>query len=215
MILDVNTSGLIAYTDRLESMRSTLLPTAIRNTLNDVAFNTKRRVPAIAAQEFTIRNKSLFKSFIFVNKVTSRNINLMQSEVGIFNRNSKTADGLAKQETGGVSERGLIQMDTARVSNNIAKKVKASNYLNRISLPKSKKKGSGTGFVMIQKGGKGTLFKTNKNKKGQKLTPVYSFMKNRRIQIKKKPFISTAAQLEARRIESIYIKNVQHLMRRR
>lgn len=207
MILDVNTGNLIKYTDRLERMRNNLLPKAVRNTLNDIAFETKKEVPLVAKENFIIRNKGLFKSLIFVNKVRGLKINSMSSEVGILNKN-KISDGLAKQETGGIAQRGLIQMDTARISNSLERKVKQSNYLNKISLPKSRKKGSGTGFVMIQKSGKGTLFKTGK--KG--LTPVYSFMKNRRIQIRKRPFIREAAERKARRIDFIFIKNAEYLI---
>ena len=210
MILDVNTGALIKYTDRLERMRNSLLPKAVRNTLNDIAFETKKIVPLVANENFIVRNKGIFKAFIMVNKVSSTDINSMRSEVGILNRN-KLAEGLAKQEVGGVSQRGLIQMDTARISNSLQRKVKSANYLNKINLPKTKKKGSGTGFVMIQKGGKGTIFKTS-GKKKQKLIPVYSFMKNRRIQIKRKPFIREAAERKSKRIDFIFIKNAEYLI---
>ena len=196
----------------MNDIRQTLLPKAIRNTLNDVAFNTRRRVPEVAQGEFTVRNKSLFKAFIFVNKSVSGSIDSMQSEVGIFNRNDKTAEGLAKQEVGGVADRGLIPMDMARISSSPAKKVRTANYLQKITLPRSRGKGTGTGHVLIQKGGKGTLFEAKKGRKKQKLKPLYTFMKNRKVQVKKKPFMKTAGLIESRKMNEIYIRNADFLI---
>ena len=213
MDIRFDASNLKKYNKNLEKIRTQVTPKAVRNTLNDVAFNTKKRIPLVAQQEFTVRNKGLFRAFILVNKVNSNNIDTMQSEVGIFNRNEKTAEGLAKQETGGTAERSMIGMDQARVSGSVAKKIRAGNYLNKINLPSSRSKGSGTGFVMIQKNGEGTLFKTS-GKKKQKLTPLYTFKRNRRVQVKKKPFIKLSADLEARKMNAIYIKNANYLIRK-
>lgn len=214
MRLDVNAAGVIKYANDLDKIKNTLLPYAVKNTLNDLAFATKRQAPLVAEENFIIRNKSLFRASVLVNKATAREINSMRSEVGVFNKNGKVAEGLAKQEIGGHAQRGLIQMDTSRVSNLLQKKVKKANFLQNVKLPTSRKKGSGTGFVMIKKGGKGTLFATKKTRGKNKLIPIYSFLKNRRIQIKKRPFIKTAADIESRNINSIFIKNAEKQLKR-
>lgn len=212
MNLDVNTGALVKYTEKLDRMQKNLLPKAVRNTLNDIAFQTKKRVPLVASGNFIIRNKSLFRTMILVNKVSSTNINSMSSEVGIFSRKDKIAEGLEKQEVGGTAERTLIQLDTARISSSLDKKVRTSNYLNKISFPKNKRKGSGTGIVVIQKNGRGTVFQSKKGRRKQKLIPIYSMVKNRRIQVKRKPFIRTAAEIESRKIDLLFVKNAEYLI---
>jgi hypothetical protein len=212
--INVNSIELTRYSNRLNTIRETLLPKAVRNTLNDVAFNTKRRVPEVAQQTFKIRNRSLFRAFIFVNKSVTGNIDSMQAEVGIFNNNEKTAEGLAKQEIGGVADRGLIPMDTARVSGSNDKKVRSANYLQKITLPTGRSRGTGTGHILIQKNGKGTLFQTKNGRRNQRLKPLYSFMRNRKVQIRRKGFIKHSAEIEGLRMNEIFIRNANFLISR-
>lgn len=219
MELNVNSLAIGRYSEDLRRIRTSLLPKAIRNTLNDVAFNTRRRVPDVASREFTVRNKSLFRTFILVNKTAAGDINSMKTEVGIFDKHEKTAEGLEKQEIGGVTERPFIPLDQARISNSNSKRVRKANYLDNIRLPQGRGRGTGTGYVMIKKGDTGTVFQSRQGKKGQKLKPLYSFGKRRRVSIAKRPFIRTSAIIESRKIEEIYrrnaIKLIQNNLRRR
>lgn len=214
MELNINSIGITRYSEQLRQIRESLIPKAIRNTLNDVAFNTRRLVPVTAEQQFTVRNKSLFRTFILVNKTQAGDINMMKTEVGILDRGDKVSEGLEKQEIGGESERSMIPMDQARISGSHGKKVRKANYLSAIQLPQGRGAGTSTGFVLIKKNDKGTLFKGKQGKKGQKLKPLYSFQKGRKVRITAKGFIRTSAIIEAQKMEDIYRRNAELLIQR-
>ena len=77
MKLDVKTDASIQLTAKLEKLHRSAFPSAVRNTLNDVAFETKSLIPKKAEGKFTIRQKNLFKRMSLVNKATGWNINNM------------------------------------------------------------------------------------------------------------------------------------------
>ena len=212
MILEVNAEAVRKVSDRLEELGKYALPNAVRNTLNSAAFDTKKRVPITASKHFTTRNKSFFRSFTLVNKAGGNNISAMRSEVGInATRQSKVAAGLEKQEFGGtIKNRNLIAMDQARTGNSADKKVKKANLLQNIKISKTRKKGSGTGFIMIKKGSKGTIFSTQR----KKLTPIYSYQSGRGAKVHRTPFMQLSSLDAQRRIPFTYIKEGQKIIKR-
>ena len=134
----------------------------------------------------------------------------MKSVVGINPAKNKVASGLEKQEFGGtIRDRGMIAMDPARVSGSPAKMVKKTNQLSSIKISKSRKKGTGTGYVLIKKGNKGTVFSVKKNGKKQQMTPLYSYLKNRKVNIKKSPFMLPAAQKAQIMMPNFYVKEAE------
>lgn len=208
MRLDVNTDASIVLTAKLEKLHKSAFPSAVRNTLNEVAFNTKKIVPETAKKNFTIRDKNLFKRFVLVEKAQGFDVNKMASKVGVdATTKSKLAEGLEKQETGGIiTGSKLIANDRARISGNNAKKVKQANFISRVG--KVSKKGNrikGSKYIMISKGSKKTIFETKKGK----LTPLYTVKKTNKTKVKSKPFISTSAKLSASKMESIYDKQAE------
>lgn len=210
MQLDVNTAQVIKFTDKLDKISRSALPVAVRQTLNNAAFETKRLVPIISSGKFITRNKSFFRSLTIVNKAGGFDINTMSSEIGISNVKDKIASGLEKQEYGGtIKSRNLIAMDGARTSGNNAKSIKKINNLSNIKLNKSKKKGTGTGFVMIKKGNKGTVFATKGKGKKNSLTPIYSYSKGRSVPIKRTPFMEPASIRAQERIPFLFIKEAE------
>lgn len=216
MRLDVNTAAIIGFTNKLDQLSRSALPVAVRNTLNNAAFETKNEVPKTASSKFVIRNKNFFRSMTLVNKAGGFDINTMQSEVGISNSKNKVAEGLQKQETGGaIQGRTLIAMDGARVSGSSNKQVKRTNYLANIRLPKSKKKGSGTGFVKIKTASGMVIFQTKKNAGRKNLgKAVYSYRKNRAVGIKKVPFMEIASVKIQKTMPEIYVKEAEKQIRK-
>lgn len=208
MAFDVNTAAIIHFTDRLENLSRSAFPNAVRATLNNAAFETKKEVPRTASSQFTIRNRNFFRSMTLVNKAGGFNINSMQSEVGISNVKNKVAEGLETQERGGsIKDRAMIATDSARTSNSNNKQIRKVNYLTNIRLPKSKKKGSGTGFVKI-KTAKGEMIFATKSGAGKKNLgkAIYSYAKNRSVGIKRTPFMQIASEKIQLKMPEMYVK---------
>lgn len=217
MRLDVNTDRVIAFTDRLESISERALPMAVKQTLNQAAFDTKKQVPITAQSLFITRNKSFFRSLTFVNMVTeSGDINKMKSEVGINSgRLPKVAEGLEAQETGGtIRDRNLIPMVQSRTSESNEKRVRKANLLKNVKISKSRRKGTGTGFIMIKKGSKGTIFSTTNRGGKRSLKPIYSYQAGRAVNVKKAPFMSMASLQSQRMLPANFIKNAERTIQR-
>lgn len=182
MKLNVNTKAVNGLTTKLIGMHKSAFPSAVRNTLNDAAFKTKELIPKKAGQNFTVRQKNLFKSFTGVDKASGFDVKSMVSKVGLDTskpRTSKLVEGLEKQETGGnIHGRKLTPHDKGRVSGSYGKKLKAKNRFDKINVHDSThayraNKGSrgskfvaavmsankrGSKYMLLKKGNKGTVF---------------------------------------------------------
>ena len=209
MKLDVNTNASIQLTAKLEKLHKSAFPSAVRNTLNDTAFEAKKIVPKKADEQFTIRQKNLFRRFSKVEKAQGFDVNKMNSAIGLDGTSQlKLTSGLAKQETGGTLEgRKLTPHNKARVSGSYAKKVKSKNQFKSIGKIGTKdKRVKGSKYFMIKKGSKGTVFESNKGK----LTPLYNYRSSPTTRLQRKPFISTSALEASRKIEAFYFKNANY-----
>lgn len=208
MRLDVNTDASIALTAKLEKLHKSAFPSAVRNTLNEVAFISKTLVQKKTDDTFTIRQKNLFKRFTVVEKAKGFNVNQMVSRVGIDGTtNPKLSQGLEKQETGGViSGRRLIAHDKGRVSSSSKKKIKKQNYFSSIgNVGKPNKRIKGSKYIMIKKGVKGTIFEV----KNKKLTPIYNIRQTDKTRLQSKPFIKPSAMMASKRLDDIYKKQAE------
>ena len=204
---DINTSEHIKLTAKLGKLHRSALPVAVRGTLDDASFETKRLLPETAARNFVSRNKSLFRAFSTVNKASGFNIDTMASEVGINPaKGSRVAEGLAKQETGGnIKSRKLIPHDKGRTSGSHEKKLKAKHRFGRIRISEAGKKGKRTNYLLIKKGGgKGTVFEIKGVGKKQKLTPVYSYRSTKISKVDASPFMKPASESASRKIPAFY-----------
>src|SRR5690606_35099496 len=124
--LNVNSDAVIALTAKLEKMHKSAFPSAVRNTLNNAAFETRNLLPTTGAKQFKYqRNKSFLKTFSTVDKAKGWDVNRMASTVGInASRDSVLADNLESQEFGGVvSGKKIIAHDDARIGRSKAKRV--------------------------------------------------------------------------------------------
>jgi len=212
MAFDINTDEVIKLTAKLGSLPKQFLPSAVRATLNDAAFETKKWIPVTASRKFTIRKKSFFRAFSSVERARGFDINSMQAVAGINpDKGSKVAEGLEKQETGGtLSGRKLIPHDKARISGSYGRSVKGNNYLDKISnisTPKNRKKGSK--HILIKKGGKGTVFEIQKRARGSKLVPVYTYRNTKKTRLKPTPFVRPAAWIATKKIPRFYKNNAE------
>ena len=207
MKLDVNTDASIQLTAKLEKLHRSAFPSAVRNTLNDVAFETKSLIPKKAEGKFTIRQKNLFKRMSLVNKATGWNINNMISKVGIDGTKGSLSDGLEKQETGGnLKGRKLTPHNMGRISSSYEKKLKVKNQFSKIGkIGTAKKRVKGSKYFRIDKGSKGTIFE----KKGKKIIPIFNYRSNPVTNLKKQPFIEPSAKDAIKKMESLYQKNAE------
>jgi len=212
MAFDVNTDEVIKLTVKLGSLHKSSLPSAVRNTLNDAAFETKKWIPTTASRQFTTRKKSFFRAFSSVQRARGFDINTMQAVAGINpDKGSKVAEGLEKQETGGtLSGKKLIPHDKARISGSYGRSVRKKNYLSNISnisTPKNRKKGSK--HILIKKGGKGTVFEIQKRARGSKLVPIYTYRNTRKTRLQPAPFMRPAAMIATKKIPAFYKNNAE------
>lgn len=139
MILNVNSDACVGYANRLEKLRKTGLPNAIRETLSKTALDVKQRsMPKTAAKSFTNRQKSFFKAFSRVDFAKGRDITTMRSMVGFVEKGLKgdknfAVKDLEQQEHGGkIKGRSFISTDQARVGKSPKKMVKLINRISKI-----------------------------------------------------------------------------------
>lgn len=218
MEFDINTKAVIDLTAKLGALHRSALPVAVRGTLNDAAFATKKNIPIIASRKFTTRNRSFFRAFSSVNKAGGFNINNMKSEAGInAAKGSKVAEGLEKQETGGtINSRKLIPHKRGRVSSSQSKRVRAKNKFSSIGkiAVAGKKNQPKTNYLLIKKGSKGTVFEIKKTGKKRKLTPIYTYRNTRKSRVAPSPFMKPSAFLAARKIPEFYVKQAERQIKR-
>jgi hypothetical protein len=208
MRLDVNTDAAIQLTAKLEKLSRSAFPSAVRNTLNETAFTTKKLVPIKAKDNFTIRQKNLFNRLTIVDKANGFNVNSMVSRVGIDKKLDKVSLGIEKQETGGsLKVPKLLAHNLARISGSVAKKVKSKNYLKNIrNIGTSTKRLSGSKFFRIKKGIKETVFeRISKNK----ILPIYNIRKNTSVNVKARPFLKPSAIEASKKMNEVYNKQAE------
>ncbi|WP_181899556.1 hypothetical protein [Flagellimonas nanhaiensis] len=215
---NVNMDAAIALTAKLERINRSAFPVAVRQTLNDAAFTTKKMVPKVAAQKFTTRQKNFFKAFTIVNKAEGYNVNRMVAETGINSnkpRGTKVAVGLEQQEKGGtVMGRKFVPHNKARVSGSFHKKVSKLNLLTSLKYGTPKSRIKGSNIILIKKGSKGTLFRVRNLKTKTKLTPLYTYRRTKKSRVDSRPFVSPSATFARSKMLEYYKKNAEFQFKR-
>jgi hypothetical protein len=138
--LDINTEAMVVFSARLQSLNRSALPVAVRQTLNQAAFDVKQKTLEQSANKHFIRRApTFFKAFSGVNKAVGFNINSMQSEVGMTANGKVTAreaiKNMAMQEHGGTIRKGADYLKAARAGN-LGKRVTRANYFDKDNLVK-------------------------------------------------------------------------------
>lgn len=231
-VIDVNNDAVIGLTAKLESLHRSAFPSAVRNTLNNAAFETKKLVPKVASQKFITRNKSFFKAFTVVDKAVGFNINNMKSTTGIdSSKGSRIADGLVAQENGGNVKSGkLIAHDDARVSKSKSKKVSGRNKHNKVNYHdatsafkahrgtrKSKfvaavhsASKSGKNHMMLKTGSRGMVYQISGVKGSKfKVKKLYSVRNTKKSRVQGVGFMKKSGQLASKKIHQFYKDNAE------
>lgn len=148
--LNVNNNKVIEFTANLEKLHRSAFPSAVRNTLNQCAFEMKRKeIPASFRKNFKPKSGTIpfVKKSTIVQKANGFNIDKMNSIVGFLVPSQKAdvafIEGLSKQEDGGIIDNGLRYLKSAR-GNKLNGKVQRENYYDKSKVisGRSKKKGT-------------------------------------------------------------------------
>ena len=237
-VFDVNSDAAIALTAKLERINKSAFPSAVRNTLNTAAIETKKQVPLVAARKFVTRQPAFFKRFTIYDKAIGFDVNKMISTVGIdASKNKVLADNLESQEFGGmVKGKKLIPHDDARISKSQSKRVSSKNYLNKIQAHNATSafkgnKGtraskfiaavmstnkSGKGNMMLKSGNKGMVYSVtsvSQNVRSKKMNfqmrKLYSVRSVSTHQVKAHGFMLESSKNIAKNLNKYYQENAE------
>ena len=243
MILNINSAELIKYTDKIESLSKKALPYAVKNTLNNAAFDMKKTtLHKSAKNNFKgLKAPTFFKRYSGVDKATEKDINRMKAVVGMLDMSNPSIraaiEGLEKQEFGGVVDDGFAYLKDARAGSNLNKFVKKANYYDKSKVISGRSKvGRGGGSVKSKFVAR--AYRANKEKKpmfinsmkGNFLAEVKSFKKTKggkvrikmrllmkereRVNIKATGFMSEAGTESQSKIPNLYITEVEKQIKR-
>lgn len=233
---DVNTDEVIGLSAKLERLHKSAFPSAVRNTLNNAAFDMKKNIPGEAAKKFTTRNKTFFRRVSAVNKADGFNVNAMQATTGI-SADPELADNLGAQEFGGtVKGKKLVPHSHARVSRSrnkrVAKKynlnkVRAYDATNTFKAHRGTRKSKFVAAVMgtVKSGRKFMLLKTNNKGTLYEVVSVSSNVRSKKVRIKLKKlylirnknkhtvpstgFLKNSAVIASSKMNGFYVSNAE------
>jgi hypothetical protein len=225
--LDINTDAVVELTSKLERIRKRSLPKVVGQTLNNLAFNTKRDLPQNYVKKgFEQRDKNFFKVATRFEKVKSFNVNSMQSVAGVHTGRikSEAAENLEQQEKGGMIDRDYIPQENARISKSSKKKVQAKNRVsNVLKIPSQnrirfgqKRKVLRRGIELSKNGGGLLVYgkfvyrvgkSTRKNRFNAKVIHVINPKK--KVKVKGRHTVQEAGIKQAKRVNDIYINNIK------
>lgn len=226
MRLNINADAVVVLSNKLEKMRKTSLPAAIKTALNSAAFDVKKNtMPKTAEREFIQRSANFFKANSKVEMASGSDIRMMKATVGFVgksgNKSDQAVDDLEAQEYGGtIKSRSFIPMDTARGGSH-SEKVKPSNRIGSIKnvinsntvsgkTPQQQFRHAaakaGKGGYVIGNNSKKTLYKVVDISPGKiKLKPLFSFSKGRSVKVRPTGFMRDASLQSGSRIDQYFI----------
>lgn len=229
IILNVNTD----FTKKLEQISRSAFPVAVRQTLNTVAFDVKKNTLQKSAElAFEKRSPNFFKANSRVEMAKGFALSSMASMVsmtssGLKGGSNYAVDDLDAQERGGtIQKKSFIPLAAARGAKNNSKPVRPMNRLSGIKKIVDAKRAKGVndrqkfvksvyfagvgGYVLGDFKGKRILWRVNSlNKTGKnsfKLTPLYSYEKNRSVHVKRTGFMQNAAEMSGKNIQDYFIE---------
>lgn len=235
MQININTDAAVVFTNKLERMRRSALPNAVRETLSRVALEVKKKtMPAQAKKSFTERSPNFFKANSRVEFARGYNIAAMKSTVGFVEKSLKGENNFAvkdleQQEHGGtIKGRSFVPLRTARAGNSDKGLVKPKNRLSKIknivNSRNSRGKNKAQKFIIAANqagrggyvigGGNKILFRvkslgksTSLKTRRQKISvePLYVFRRRGTVKPRATHFMQRASLLSAQEIDNIYI----------
>lgn len=117
---NVNVESSVAMINKLQQLHKSAFPLAVRETLNDMAFDVKTKTLDQSAQKNFLhrRSQTFFKKFSGVNRATGWNINSMHADVGMTAQGTPRAapavSHMQQQEEGGKITTGLDYLRDTR-----------------------------------------------------------------------------------------------------
>lgn len=236
MKLNVNTDASIQLTNKLEKLHRSAFPSAVRNTLNDAAFDMKKKTILESARDnFNVKQPSFFKKYTGVKRASGFNLSSMRATVGFLNASDKKVraaiEGMEKQEHGGVIDDGLRYLKYSR-GGGLGKKVQKKNYYDKSKIVTGRSKRAGTVkskfvarmfrafkedkafFMNTMKGNFLVTVRSASSTIDGKLDFKLNFvMMDRRVKkskIKRTNFNKEASELTANKIDDFYRKNAEY-----
>ncbi len=232
--LQYNSDDLVTFTAQLKRLHKSAFPLAIRGTLNDAAFQTKKEeILKASKKSFNVRKPSFFRSQSGVVKATGWNINKMYSKAGMVKSkdpNSRASTEIAKQEFGGtINKKSYIGHEDSRTGKGLLKKSYINDMDSKPIKPSVVKKNKKQSFFIAAKkahkenrnllyetNGEGIVYKIKSfSKKKFKAVRLASYKKNRSVKIsKKRPFITEAAKQPTKDLNKHYKINAEKQVKR-
>jgi hypothetical protein len=233
--ININTDNLIKHTNRLEKLRKSALPAAIRGTLNDAVYDVKTNTLLESSKvEFINRQPNFFKANSKFEKANGFNINQMAATIGMVSTGLQSpgsnyaVEDLEQQEEGGtIEKRTFIPTEEARIGKSSKRPVRANARLKQIRNLANTKKASGknekvqfvkTG-VFVGKGGymvsKNILWRINSVKRlrnGNTVfnkTKLYSFDQGRSVNVKPTHFMRKASLNTANKLNQFFLRQAE------
>jgi len=195
-IFSVNTDAVIALTAKLERLNKSSFPSAVRSTLNDGAFEMKKKnILDSAKRNMTVRNQSFFKRYTGVKRATGFNVSRMSSESGFSNSNEKKAkkalEGMEHNEVGGSDNTGAMYLPKSRTSSSSKRLVRRKARFDKSKLAKgtssimrSKKLDFARNAIASAKENAPTFIETSKGKFLVQVKSVKSDSGHRKLKVK-------------------------------
>lgn len=120
--LNIDTSAVVVFTNKLEKLGRSALPVAVRSALNSAAFDVKQNTMLKSARSrFINRTETFFKANSAVDMATGFNIKTMAATVGftsshlrIGSTNFSVKDLEQQEYSGDIKGKTFIPLDTAR-----------------------------------------------------------------------------------------------------
>lgn len=235
MELNINTDAVVKFTNNLEKLHRSALPSAVRGSLNKAAFDMKQKTLLETTKSiFATRQSNFFKANSKVEPAQGFNLNTMQAIVGMISSglkgNNFAVKDLEAQEDGGtIDKKSFIPLSPARTGKNPNKLVRANERLSSIKKIVDAKKAQGKndkekfvksvlyagagGAVLAKYKGKEILWRVNSLNKTAggnfKLTALYSYRPGRKVHVKASHFMEKSGLKSASKIEEFFIAEAE------
>jgi len=149
---NVNTSGVVHLTAKLEQLNKSAFPAAVRATLTDSAMEMKQKnILESAKKNMKVKQPNFFKANTGVERARfNRNIENMSATVGFMNKKGVKADkavtyGMEANEVGDTDTTGLMYRQATRTAKRGL--VSRNKYYDRNKLAKNNSKRKGNTYV--------------------------------------------------------------------
>lgn len=219
----INNKGLLAYERKLEKLRARAIPFATRNTLNALAFETRKQSIENLRSNFTLRNKWTERS-VMVEKASGLNIRTQEAITGsVQDYLRKQEFGATEQSTGthgvaiptsyasgeeGARPRQRLPRRPNQIQNILLsrKRNQGKNRKQRNLIAVKQAAAGGNKFVFLDLGKRKGIFKVlwgGKRGRGARLKMVYDLSKPS-ITLIARPWLSPATDTAVRKMPQFY-----------